>query len=220
MLYIQTNSKINDYLAFLFFIMYRRTYYRGRSAKYSNETVCINATSTGIVSAGATFPQNADPDPEQGQVPKGLLIVPATGLMGNRKVKNFTLKIGARGNESPIIGALVYCPEGTLPSNLSTQLASQSLYEPNQNVIMTFIIQPSCDRDAEGYVTTMFTPPSVTVSNRLARNLSSGDSVVLVMCAVDDINAGDGSRRDSSDPTSPSKDPLTITGTLNFAIKY
>lgn len=200
--------------------MYRRSYYRGRTAKYSNETVCINAVATGLVTAGVTFPQIAEPDPEQGQIPKGLLVVPATSLMGNRKVKNFTLKIAARGNESPIIGALVYCPEGTLPSNLSTQLSSQSLYEPNQNVIMTFIIQPSCDRDAEGYVTTYFTPPTVTVSNRLARNLSSGDSIVLLMSAVDEINAGDGTRRTPEDPTSTTKDPLAITGTLNFAIKY
>lgn len=200
--------------------MYRRTYYRGRSAKYSNETVCINATATGTVSAGSTFPQTSVPDPQLAQIPKGILVVPATTLMGNRKVKNFTLKIGARGNESPIVGALVYVPEGTTPSDLSTQLATQSLYEPNQNVIMTFLIQPSCDRDANGYVQTMFTPPSVTVSNRLARNLSSGDSIILVMSAIDDINAGDGSRADPDDPTSNSHDPLVITGTLNFAIKY
>ena len=85
---------------------------------------------------------------------------------------------------------------------------------------MTFIIQPSCDRDSNGYVQTMFTPPSTTISNRLARNLSSGDSIILVLSPVDDINAGDGSREDPDDPHSNTKDPLTITGTLNFAIKY
>jgi len=190
--------------------MYRRSYYRGRTAKYSNETICINAIATTPVSGGDTFPQVATPDPAEGQIPKGLLVVPATTLMGNRKVKNFTLKIGARGNESTIVGALVYVPEGTSPSNLSTQLMSQSLYEPNQNVIMTFLIQPSCDRDANGAITTQFTPPTTTVSNRLARNLSSGDSIVLVMTAVDDINAGDGQ----------TAEPLVVTGTLNFAIKY
>lgn len=200
--------------------MYRRSYYRGRSSKYSNETECFNVTSSVLVNAGSTFPTTADPDPQQGQIPKGILIVPATTLMGNRKVKNFTLKIGARGNESPIVGALVYVPEGTTPSDLSTQLTTQSLYEPNQNVIMTFIIQPSCDRDSNGYVQTMFTPPSTTISNTLARNLSSGDSIILVLSPVDDINAGDGSREDPDDPHSNTKDPLTITGTLNFAIKY
>lgn len=199
--------------------MYRRSYYRGKTAKYSNETVCVNAIATGLVNAGATFPQNPNPSPGTGEIKKGILVVPSTTLMGNRKVKNFTLKIVSRGNESPIIGALVYLPEGTSPSDLSSQLSTQSLYEPNQNVIMTFMIPPSCERNAQGYVLDTYTPPTVTVSNRLARNLSSGDSVVLVFTAVDDINAGDGSAR-SEDPDSPTKDPLTISGTVNFAIKY
>ena len=200
--------------------MYRRSYYKPRGAKYSNETVCINAVATGVVGAGVTFPTEEHPDSAHGEIPKGLLVVPSTTLMGNRKVKNFTLKISARGNESPIVGALVYVPEGTTPSNLSTQMASQSLYEPNQNVIMTFILQPSCDRDVNGFVTTMFTPPISTVANRLARNLSSGDSIVLLMAAVDEINAGDGSRFDPQNPQSVTHDPLTISGTVNFAIKY
>ena len=117
--------------------MYRRSYYRGKTAKYSNETVCVNAIATGLVNAGATFPQNPNPSPGTGEIKKGILVVPSTTLMGNRKVKNFTLKIVSRGNESPIIGALVYLPEGTSPSDLSSQLSTQSLYEPNQNITLS-----------------------------------------------------------------------------------
>ena len=200
--------------------MYRRSYYRSRVNKYSNETMALNVQSTSTVTAGFTFPQSDNPDPTIGEIKKGILVVPATTIMGNRKVKNFTMKLSARGNESPIIGALVYVPEGTQPSDLTTQLFTQSLYEPNQNVIMTFLLQPSCDRDANGYVNKMFTPPTTTVTSRLARNLSSGDSIILVMAAIDDINAGDGSRLDPEVPDSPSHDPLAITGTINFAIKY
>ena len=197
--------------------MYRRNYYRGRSGKYSNETVCINCTSTDLLTAGGSFPYNEHPTPGTGEIKAGCLVVPSTVLQGTRKAKNFTLKLVARGNESPIVGVMVYVPEGTEASTLGTQLAAQSLYEPNQNVICSFIIPPSCDRTSAGFVNASFTPPTVTVSSRLARNLSSGDSIVIVFCPVDDINAGDG----TADPDSGlTHDPLVITGTVNFAIKY
>ena len=197
--------------------MYRRNYFRTRSAKFSNETCAVNVQATQAVAAGFTFPQFDPPDPSQGQIAKGLMVVPATTIMGTRKVKNITLKLTARGNESPIVGALIYVPEGTQASDLSTQLSTSSLYEPNQNVIMTFILPPSVDRDPDGFVTQMFTPPTTTVSNRLARNLSSGDMLVLVMACVDDVNAGDGT---VDAGTGRTKDPMAIFGTVNFAIKY
>lgn len=198
--------------------MYRRSYYRGRSGKYSNETTCFNFQVLTEMDAGTPFPAKADPDPNLGEISKGILVVPSTVLQGTRKAKNFTLKVVARGNESPIVGAMVYKPEGTTVSDLSTQLQSQSLYEPNQNVIMTFIIPPSCDRDAEGFVTDTYTPPTVTVSNRLARNLSAGDSIVLVFGCLDDINAGNGQITDPD--TGHVNEPLVVSGTVNFAIKY
>ena len=187
--------------------MYRRNYYRGRSAKYSNETVCVNVVGRTHVDPGESFPTDATP----GAFPKGLLVVPATDILGNRKVKNFTVKLNCMYNESTIVGALVYVPEGTQPSDLATQLRSQSLYEPNQNVILTFIIPPSCTRDGDGVPTHVFTPPAVSVSNRLARNLSSGDCIALIFTTVDDIDAGDGT---------DGVEPVTITGTINYAIKY
>lgn len=187
--------------------MYRRSYYRGRSAKYSNETICLNCNVTSHLDAGETFPSSDDPL----DFPKGLVVVPATTILGNRKVKNFSLKLTCRGNESTIVGALVYLPEGTVASDLSTQLMSSSLYEPNQNVIMTFIIPPSCTRDSTGVPEHVYTSNPISVSNRLARNLSSGDTVALILCAVDDINAGDGT---------DGVEPCVITGTCNYAIKY
>lgn len=192
--------------------MYRRRYYRSKFGKYSNETCCINAIATAHVAGGATFPTSANPNPQLGEIAKGVLVVPATSMLGNRKVKNFTIKLNAVGNESTIVGALVYVPDGTEPSNLSTQVASQSLYEPNQNVICTFLIPPSCTRDANGDLNQVFTPPAITVSTRLARNLSSGDTIVMVFSPIDDLNAGDGM---ANDPP-----PMTISGTVNFAIKY
>ena len=197
--------------------MYRRTYYRSRIGKYSNETTAINIEATQNVEANFTFPQNEEPDPATGTLVKGSLIVPATTLQGNRKVKNITLKLTATGNESPIVGALVYVPEGTVPSDLSTSLHSQSLYEPNQNVILSFLLPPSCDRDPTGGVTTYFTPPATTVSTKLARNLSAGDMIVLVFSAPNGINAGDGTLNVDTGRTA---DPMHIFGTANFAIKY
>lgn len=201
----------------LFFMSYRRSYYRGRTSKFSNETICVSAVATDTISAGAQFPVTENPNPNAGEISKGLLVVPSTNLLGNRKVKNFTVKVNVTGNESTLLGALVYVPEGTTPSDIMSQNASQSLYEPNQNVIMTFIIPPSCDRDPNGICISNFTPPSVTVSNRLARNLSSGDAIVMLFSPINDINAGNG---ETTNAAGQANDPLVLTATVNFAIKY
>ena len=59
--------------------MYRRSYYKGRSGKYSNETVCFNVGVTDHKDGGEALTE----DP--------VIIVPATDVFGNSKVFNFTI---------------------------------------------------------------------------------------------------------------------------------
>lgn len=188
--------------------MYNRRYYRNRSSKWSNETIAFNTDLTSSVDGGASFP---GVNPAISGRP-GVLIVPASDVLGNRKCKNFTIKVTAKGNDDQIFGVLAYVPEGLAASSLQCTGTQQSLYEPNQNVIATFIIPPSCDRDSNGMVTAQYAPTTVTVSNRLARNLNSGDYIVMAFCSPNGITAGDG--------TQGNPEPCTISGTVNYAIKY
>lgn len=190
--------------------MYRRSYYRGRSNKWSNETLCFNEAVTVPLDGGVSFPAQ---NPDNHNHP-GIVVVPASDVLGNRKCKNFTVKVTSTGNDDTIIGALVYVPEGTEASPLQTAGRQQSLYEPNQNVIATFVIPSSTDRNADGVVTNQFAPTTVTVSNRLARNLSSGDYIVLVFSSPNGLTAGTGT--ENPNPIAP----VTISGTVNYAIKY
>ena len=72
--------------------MYRRNYYRGRTGKYSNETMCVNAQVRADTDGGE--PLTANP----------VVIVPATDVLGNRKVKNFTItkNISSRHNNNRV----------------------------------------------------------------------------------------------------------------------
>lgn len=188
--------------------MYRRSYYRGRSAKWSNETIAFNVDLTDSIDGGVSFPESNQAMGGD----SGVLIVNSTSVLGNRKCKNFTIKVTAKGNDDQIFGVLAYVPEGITASSIQCTGLQQSLYEPNQNVIATFIIPPSCDRDNNGMVTGQYAPTTVTVSNRLARNLNSGDCVVMVLCSPNGLTAGDG--------TGGNPEPITISGTVNYAIKY
>lgn len=104
------------------------------------------------------------------------LVIGSTNVLGMRKVKNFTINFVANTSR-PIFFALVYVPEGTNPNllrvggqpveNVPNVISSASLYEPNQNVIMSGIIPPaSAGRQV--------------YTNKLARNLNSGDQVYLI----------------------------------------
>lgn len=179
--------------------MYRRSYYTKRGGKYSNETMCFNAQVTSNVDGGVPFSE----DP--------IVLVPATNVMGNRKVKNFTVKVTANFNDDVIIGVLAYVPEGTTMSKPLVSGDIQSLYEPNQNVIATFVIPPNCVRSPNGDLTSASAPTQIVVSNRLARNLNTGDTICLCLISPNGLTAGDGSG------TAP---PCTICGTVNYAIKY
>ena len=178
--------------------MYRR-YYSRRGAKYSNETMAFNVGITGDKEGGV--PLTTQP----------LVVVPATNVLGNRKVKNFTLKFTSYGCDDAIYGVLAYVPEGT---NMNPPLVtgpSQSLYEPNQNVIATFILPASCNRDVDGSIL-QASSQSITVSTKLARNLNTGDQILLCLTTPNGLHAGDGSGENP---------PIgCITGTVNYSIKY
>lgn len=180
--------------------MYRRSYYKGRSGKYSNETVCFNVGVTDHKDGGEALTE----DP--------VIIVPATDVFGNRKVKNFTIKVTANLNDDAIIGVLAYVPQGTQMSLPLVTGDVQSLYEPNQNVIATFVIPPNCTRDLQGDVVTAGSPTQITVSNRLARNLNTGDRILLCLVPPNGITAGTG--QGGAPP------PCCICGTINYSIKY
>lgn len=179
--------------------MYRRYNYRGRVGKYSNETVCTNVGVRATKDGGQPLTDNP------------IVIVPSTNVLGNRKVKNFTLKFTAHLTDDPVIGVLAYVPEGTQMSTPTVTGPIQSLYEPNQNVIATFIIPPTCVRNGDGSIGTDESAQTVVVSNRLARNLNTGDSIQLCLTSPNGIVAGDGTNNDP---------PAVICGTVNYSIKY
>lgn len=107
-------------------------------------------------------------------------IIPPVNTQGMRKCKNFTFDIFFRahnnraaeeyvnGYQTQGIFALVFVPQGQNPSNFqafrSAINQSESVYEPNQNIIMAGTLE---EFKTKRYRT------------RLARNLNSGDSVYL-----------------------------------------
>lgn len=122
---------------------------------------------------------------------------------GMRKAKNFTLSIssspfynGTDDSEeyTPIAFALVYVPQGTNPSSitLGTESAAASLYEPNQNVILSGVYTAG--------------DSALRIRSSLARNLNSGDSIVLCMKFIN-----------QSGPTWASN---TLFAQLQYAIAY
>lgn len=151
--------------------MYRRRSRRSvvrtvKPVKYSNETYCQSVPSTIAASNwnNSLF----------------INLVPATQTAGMRKAKNFTLSMQYTSFEAPVAFALVYVPQGQNPSELNRaawaaqSTAPTSLYEPNQNVIMQGLLPPECNGRQE-------------FRTRLARNLNSGDTVYLVLRAIDDL---------------------------------
>lgn len=170
---------------------YRRTgrYTRRlKTVKYSNETRAFNFE--------YTFDTNQ----------KAISIITVNSEQGMRKAKNFTLNIGANNlvlnnevsNEHvPIAFALVYVPQGTVPSVIAFGTESQgvisttSLYEPNQNVILSGLIMPGDN--------------ARTFYSRLARNLNSGDSIGL--CVRSPFGGGPGAK-------------CQLICSLNYAISF
>ena len=167
--------------------MYRRSPYR-RGPKYSNETTLINLELTGTADAGVSFPYNDDTHKY------GVDVVNPSTVLGNRKVKNFTLKFTSNNFTGPVIGALVYVPEGTEVNTINMGSQANKLYEPNQNVIANFVIPPSDSSNS-----------TVVVTSKLARNLNSMDRI----CLIFGLPGGNSPEGKSN-----------IAGTVNFSIKY
>lgn len=163
----------------------RQTRYprRVKAVKYSNETATCYYSIPTDVASGTNYSRT---------------IIAATDTQGMRKVKNFTLNtsfaqiIDVSSPPVNILWALVYVPGGTSVSQIAPPTGDTvlSLYEPNQNVIMSGLLTPN-------------QPPQV-VRSRLARNLNSDDSIVLVICPDRDVGTL------ASD----------ITCSLNYAITY
>lgn len=173
----------------------RRRYVRSGRSKYSNQTLTFNAT-TGEITAGDTFPFDGT---AEAVTARGVLVVPSTSVFGVRKVKNFDITVTTSSMTSPVIAMLVYVPEGTIANpihSISQEASSAVAYEPNQNVIGTFVIPPSLSGDSGNAVVTRF-------KTKLARNLDNGDEIRLIFSNYAQIEEG-----------------ATFSGYVNYAIKY
>lgn len=154
-----------------------------KRVKYSNETFANAVTVTALAA-------DSDIGAKNYWIP---VITPAT-VAGMRKAKNFTITISCippvlNSVKLPIIisAMLVYVPEGTAPnapefnflpepSSFPTPATLNAIYKPDQNVIMSKI----------GNITET---GNITMRNRLARNLNSGDQVGVLLTVFKSINA-------------------------------
>lgn len=143
---------------------YRRNSRSIKKVKYSNETMQMIATPNASAINGGGF----------------LCMIPATDVAGVRKVKNFDITFTYDTFTAPVMWALVYVPQGmshvalTRPTQYSDQnTAPSSLYEPNQNVIMSGVLPVTANT-------------KIVQRTRLARNLNSGDSIYLYIRSVMD----------------------------------
>lgn len=173
---------------------YSRSYRRGYSrsvkpVKYSNETYNSNVTYLYDGSTPST---------------RYITLIDAISQTGMRKVKNFTLNI----TQSPVYGsnqsiksvssfvyALVYLPDGVSATalNVGSGQNSVSLYEPNQNIIMSGV----CSSDNG----------QLRLSTRLARNLNSGDKILLLF-------------RPANSAPGASGDYVNISAICNYSISF
>lgn len=164
---------------------------RVKTVKYSNETYNFEGT----------IPDNTPAS----KFETFATMISAIDQQGVRKCKNFEISLTGAPFENgqttfenvPIFWALVYVPQGTTPShiNLGTAQAPASLYEPNQNVIMSGVWPGNLKA------------PYVK-KTRLARNLNSGDSIALALAVPSFRPENDGTYE------------KTIAVTLNYAISF
>lgn len=179
---------------------YRRMY-NLKPVKYSSETFSDISNHP-----WANYSPNMSTD--DGNVPHSYtgdycLVIGATNTSGMRKVKNFSIEINpviwAQDGVTlsiPYCWALVYVPEGQNPSpNFGNQTDGGSLYEPNQNVIIS----------GSGLTSN----PTYRKFTRMARNLNSGDRIYLL------ISFGI-----SNDYPGPAPSAANISLNCNYAICY
>lgn len=166
-----------------------------KTVKYSNETYNFSV-------------QTTNPTPGTAVSDYIALIAPVT-TQGVRKVKNFTLTIA--NNADPFFWALVYVPQGTNPSALNVgsinkdHQGAASLYDPNQNVILSGV----ANNDATPGTDLTVSPRGITVISRtrLARNLNSGDYIAFVYRSFAQYTAANSGR-------------ILAMVQLNYAISY
>ena len=105
-------------------------------------------------------------------------VVPDTAIQGMRKVKHLTVSVASAetgGSGVPYsFWALVYVPQGTEVNTMSLS-GGTGMYEPNQFVMNCGVAD--------------FSAGPCRVSTRLARNLNSGDKIVLIMSNSTTANA-------------------------------
>lgn len=127
------------------------------------------------------------------------------GVLGTRKVKNFTIRIkpdnrvftpsgGDPVIQTPtIFFVLAFVPEGNEPGQIRIGNGSMlSAYEPNQNVIMSGMVD-----DSQVY----------SFKTRLARNLNAGDQIGILLRDTTFVNAGD-------------KAMTHLTVSINYAVAF
>lgn len=173
------------------------SYRKYKKVRYSNETSSFCIEQQIPQNSTASFPMLGQPNQTLGKT-----LVDAAQIQGTRKVKNLSLSISSTNPcEIPILCTVVYVPQGTNPSSLSLNASNSkepnSLYEPNQNVIMQFVLNPVY---AQGQGTNV-----QRFKTRLARNLDSGDRIMLVCAPA--YSSGNAQN-------------VKITGTLNYAISF
>lgn len=142
--------------------------------KYSIETTFVNQTITAIPS-GATSAATIS-----------FKVVNPVTVQGMRKVKHLEVTLAGNTN-SRVVWALVYVPQVDLSLanlTLNTDNAS-SLYEPNQFVMMSG--------------TTDFAAGMLRFRTPMARNLNSGDAIVLLLKNLTSVD-------------------VTVSGTIRYAI--
>lgn len=166
---------------------------RYKKVRYSSETTSLNASGSIPANTTSTFPVGENSE-------KGMVLVAPATIQGTRKVKNMTLSIASTGNPVPLLCTVVYVPQGTNASDLTAGpvgINGASLYEPNQNVIMQFVMNPVTDTNVGSNVQVFRT--------KLARNLDSGDKIVFIATPA---------------ATYASEMSISIVGTFNYAISY
>ena len=155
----------------------RRPY---KTVKYSNETY--------------NFQDDANFSTQGEVVQLTSKLVKNEGMQGMRKAKNFTLQIVTNAT-FPIYFALVYSPSqvplGKI--NFGSATSPLSIYEPNQNVIISGLIGVGQNQQ--------------TWRTRLARNLNSGDSIQIIFATP-------------YGSSEAAKNPVQIIATLNYAISF
>ena len=130
--------------------------------------------------------------PSNGLYQNGQVIVSPITTQGERTVGRFTISVPIKGNaDTEVYWALVYVPQGTSPNPLFSIPGNQtgSLYEPNQYVM------------ASGVSDNQAGP--VRIRTSMKRKLHSGDSIQLIIGAVDNALASN-----------------TLYGLVSYSIKY